>query len=65
VLARGGCLRTATILLAISLTSQKSTFNAWLRTSETPDCLEMMTGTSWLMASRGAMPKGSETEGMT
>ena len=27
--------------------------------------LEMMTGTSWEMASRVAMPRGSETEGMT
>ena len=53
------------ILLAISLMSQKSTFSACWTTSDTPDCLEMITGTSWLMASSGAMPKGSETDGMT
>ena len=38
---------------------------AWVRTSLTPDCLLMSTGTSWLIASSGAMPKGSLTEGMT
>src|SRR4051812_28689807 len=65
VLARGGCLRTATILFAISLMSQKSTFSACCRTSLTPDCLEMMTGTSWLIASSGAMPNGSLTLGIT
>jgi hypothetical protein len=53
------------ILLAISLMSQKSTFSAWVSTSETPDCLEMMTGTSWDIASSGAMPNGSLTLGMT
>src|SRR3954454_6046461 len=65
VLASGGWRRTAMILLAISLMSQKSTFKAWVRTSLTPDCLEMITGTSWLIASNGAIPKGSLTEGMT
>ena len=53
------------ILPASSSTFQKSTLSACRSTSDTPDCLEMMTGTSYSMASSGEMPKGSDTLGMT
>jgi hypothetical protein len=36
-----------------------------LRISETPDWREMITGTSYNIASRGEIPNGSETLGMT
>ena len=53
------------ILFAISLMSQKSTFSACCRTSDTPLCFDTITGTSWLIASSGAMPNGSLTLGIT
>jgi hypothetical protein len=43
----------------------KSTFMACLSTSDTPDCFEITTGTLLRMASRGTIPKGSETDGIT
>ena len=61
----GGCRSTATILFAMSSTSQKSTFSAFCSTSLTPDCRLMRTGTLWPSASSGAMPNGSLTLGMT
>jgi len=36
-----------------------------VRTSKTPDCLEIKTGVLQLAASKGAIPNGSETEGIT
>ena len=50
---RAGYLSTEMILFARSRTSQKSTFSTLRRISETPDCLEMMTGTSRSIASSG------------
>lgn len=49
------------ILCVISLTSQKSTFSACRRTSETLLCLLMITTIS---LSRGAMRKGADTKGV-
>ena len=46
-------------------TSQKSTLNAYLRTSAAPDCLEITEGTPVRIASSGEIPNGSETEGIT
>ena len=46
-------------------TSQKSIFMAWFNISDTPDCFEMITGTSDCMASSGAIPNGSDTDGIT
>jgi hypothetical protein len=51
--------------LAVSCTSQKSTFSAFLSTSDTPDWRDSTTGTSCAIASSGEMPNGSDTEGMT
>ena len=53
------------IVSARSSTSPKSTFSALVSTSETPLVRDTMTGTSNAMASSGAMPKGSVTDGMT
>ena len=53
------------IVLAISSTSQKSTFRAFLSFSAIPLCLLISTGTLFRNASSGVMPKGSETEGIT
>ena len=50
---------------AVASMSQKSTLMAYCSTSETPDCLDITTGTPDCMASNGEMPKGSEIEGMT
>ena len=61
----GGWRSTATILFAMSSTSQKSTLSALVSTSLTPDWRLMRTGTRWPSASSGAMPNGSLTLGMT
>ena len=50
---------------AMASISQKSTLMECLSTSATPDCFEMMVGTPVLMASRGDMPNGSDTDGIT
>jgi len=61
----GMYLKTDIILLLMSSISQKSTKRQCLITSETPLCLDIMTGTLLLIASKGVIPKGSDTDGMT
>ena len=64
-LAKFSSSRSCIIQSAILFTSQKSTLMAFFNTSATPDCRDIMMGTSYKSASNGEMPNGSDTEGIT